>query len=70
MNNQEDKVGISKSRGDDTVVKFIPLINFPTDFIKSYNEGNVWGVFYLDDILYWQDNSGNVKKIEECINFF
>jgi hypothetical protein len=62
----EETVSIHKDKESETVVFFRKLETFTVEFIKLYMNGNIWGVYYIDNRLVAEDIWGEIhNNIEE-----
>lgn len=62
----DEKIAVHKSRESENVAFFQKLDTFTVDFIKLYINGNIWGVYYINDKLVAEDIWGEIhNEIEE-----
>ena len=62
----EETIAICKDRESEVVVFFRKLETFTVEFIRMYINGNIWGVYYINDNLVAEDIWGEIhNNIEE-----
>ncbi|MEL6627443.1 MAG: hypothetical protein AAFQ92_18115 [Bacteroidota bacterium] len=56
------KQAICSSREENNVVEFKPWTSFTKEIQDMLNNGNIWGVYYEEDLIVAEDIWGEIHK--------
>jgi len=63
MERKEIDMAICRSRKDDTIIRFIRPEEMTDAFVEECQNGNIWGVYYRGNTLFYETKDGNIFKL-------
>lgn len=54
---------VCKSKKNDKIVCFLSPEQMTDEFVKEYEDGNIWGVYYLKNRIVYETRDGNIVEL-------